>query len=228
MSKDQDIRDTDPFDKKFPILQKPIEGTTNIEYTAYIFEEIGAPYEFFELLNILNTAIEGDLILLNMSTPGGRGDSAVIIRDAIKNSRADVLGSIVGEVASAGTLIALACDGLRVADNADFMCHNFTAGVYGKGHEIKDGSRFLLKNAKGFIKDCYKDFLTKGELKKLLNGKDYYFNSKELRKRWDNVISKREEAINKVVKEEEEAHTKSLVEHLESKGYSVNKGETKS
>ena len=52
------------------------------------------------------------------TAPGGIIDSAFQLTDVVKSSGATIIGHLFGIAASAGTIIALACDQLKVADHA--------------------------------------------------------------------------------------------------------------
>lgn len=95
---------------------------------AYITEAIDEPSNYNELCYLLDTADSTDTIHLHINTPGGMIDSAFMLIDSIKRSKAKVVGHLSGTVASAGTMIALACNELEVAPHTAFMIHNYSAG----------------------------------------------------------------------------------------------------
>jgi len=114
-----------PWEKTVPII-------TNRHHTdAYLTDGIEEPAYYNELCHELRTAERGDTFTIHLNTPGGMVDSAFMIIDAIKASKAKVTGYLSGTVASAGTMIALACDKLEVADHTSFMIHNYSAGMMG-------------------------------------------------------------------------------------------------
>jgi ATP-dependent protease ClpP protease subunit len=96
--------------------------------------------------------------------------------DAIKTSKAKVIAQISGTVASAGTIITLACDDVEVAPHTAFMIHNYSGGLVGKGHELKAHQEFVDANLNNSFTDLYKGFLTPSEIKKVIDGKDYWMN----------------------------------------------------
>lgn len=113
-------------------LQVPIiETDSTIE--AYLADEIIEPYEYNELCYVLTHTSADKTVYLNITTPGGILDSAFKIIDAIQQSNAKVIARLSGTVASAGTVIALACDDLIVADHTAWMSHNYSGGSAGKG-----------------------------------------------------------------------------------------------
>ena len=98
---------------------------------AYITDTIDEPSCYNELCFKLKTASPAEIFTLVINTPGGIIDSAVMLIDAIKASKARVIAEITGTVASAGTIITLACDEVKVADHTTFMIHNYSGGMHG-------------------------------------------------------------------------------------------------
>lgn len=113
------------WDLDVPIVQE--KNTTN----AYITNSIEDPDIYNELCYLLQNATETDVFNIHLNTPGGQIDSAFMVVDAIKNSKAKTTACLSGTVASAGTIIALACNDLIVADHTAFMVHNYTGGIAG-------------------------------------------------------------------------------------------------
>jgi ATP-dependent protease ClpP protease subunit len=151
---------------------------------VYLTDGIDEPSEYNELCHTLRTAHKGDTITLHLNTPGGHVDSAFMIVDAIKASKAKVTANLSGTVASAGTIIALACDTLTVADHTSFMIHNYSAGMVGKGHEMKARQEFMDKSLNTAFKEFYSGFLTDKEMEEVIDGKDYWIGKSEVLERW--------------------------------------------
>lgn len=210
----------DPFAKKFPIIQQP-EENGGITYIVYIFEEIGEPRDFTELLSVFDVAESNDRIILKLNTPGGQLDSTISILDGIANTSATVIAEIVGDVASAGTIIALACHGFYVAPHSEFMCHNFSGGLYGKGHELKARSKFMHNNIEDLMRKTYHKFLTRKEIESLIKGEDFYFGKEEVEERLNRLVEYRQKKQDKEAKRQEDDNDESMIEYLESKGYKL-------
>ncbi len=68
---------------------------------------------------------------------------------------------------------------------SDFMFHNYSGGVFGKGGEIKAKVIHADKKIKQFFKEIIlkQGFLSKKEFKQMLLGKDFWMDAKELCKR---------------------------------------------
>ena len=211
---------SDPFDKLFPIIHKQGEDGSATT-TIFIYDVIGEVAEFSEIVAVLDTALDTDTIVFKINSPGGYLHTMLTLIDAIYATKAQTIAECTGTVASAATMIALACTGLYIAEHTTFMLHNFSGGAYGKGHEIVADVAHMVPNNRKVCEAAYKKFLTKKELEKLIKGKDYYFTAEEVRERWLKVIARREKLY---IAEQKEAHNEQLshmISGLEESGYTV-------
>ena len=74
----------------------------------------------------------------------------------------------------------------RVAyPHSDFMFHNYSAGAFGKGGELKSKIKHRSKVIEQFFYDLIvkQGFLSKREFEQMLVGQDFWMNTKELCKR---------------------------------------------
>ncbi len=166
-------------------LYVPVIQDGNV-ITAYLTGDIDSPDQYNELCHILRSAKSIDRVILHINTPGGILDSAVAIIDAIKASPARVEGHLAGTVASAGTIIALACDDITVADYTAWMTHNYSSGMSGKGHEMKAYQQFTDKSLNKAFKEIHEGFFTEEELDDVIDGKDIWMGKDEVLERWAN------------------------------------------
>lgn len=156
-------------------------------YTSYLTGEIMDPSQYNKLFHKLYNANEYDEFLLIINSLGGILDSAFMIVDAIKNSKAKVTCRLSGTVASAATIIALSCDELEASSSLSFMIHNYSAsGVQGKGHEMKARQNFIDREINRSFEEFYAGFLTKEEIEDVIEGKDIWLNNEEVQERWKN------------------------------------------
>ena len=167
----------------------PIITSKNVSH-VYITEPIDEPSYYNELCYLLDNATEQDTINIHINTPGGIIDSAVMIINSIKNSKANVVGYLTGTVASAGTMIALSCNSLKVANHTTFMIHNYSGGLRGKGHELKAQQAFVDASLEAFFKDVYGNFLSPKEIREVIDGKDMWINSEEVLARFNGTFLK--------------------------------------
>jgi len=152
--------------------------------TAYITGPISEPKDYNELCYMLSTAQESTRFTLHINTPGGIIDSAFMIVAAIRKSKAQIVGALSGTVASAGTLIAMACDELVVTDHLSFMIHNYSGGMAGKGHEMKARQKFIDSHLNEAFKSFYGGFLSADEIERVIEGTDLWMGSSEVVDRW--------------------------------------------
>ena len=155
------------------------------EIDVYIMTEIVNPIEYSELCHLLRNANSKEVIRIHINTPGGRLDSATMIIDAIAESDAYIIGVLSGSVASAGTMIALACDELECSSYLEFMIHYFSGGTGGKGNEIKAHSNFIDKHMPMVFKKMYAGFLSDKEIEDMIEGKDVWLNGDEVLERFE-------------------------------------------
>ncbi len=209
-----------PFDRLYPITQK--QGDSGgIVFNIFLMEAIEDASEFAEIISVLDAALDTDTVVFKINSPGGYKHSTLSVIDAIRASKAQTIAECTGTVASAATIIALACDGLYIADHSTFMVHNYTGGVYGKGHEIIADIEHTTPNNTRFVEESYRKFLSKKEIKKLINGKDYYFTAEETRERWVKVIDERQRQLEADAEQLVKDNTMAMIGALEAQGYMV-------
>lgn len=160
---------------------------------VYLTDGIGEPFIYNELCYRLKNASPDDTFNIHLNTPGGHVDSAFMIIDAIKQSAATTVACLSGTVASAGTMLALACDNIHSADHIGFMIHNYSAGMVGKGNELKARQKFTDESLEAAFKEFYKHFLTDKEMKEVIDGQDYWLSKDEVLRRWQRREDKRSE-----------------------------------
>ena len=152
---------------------------------CYLTDDISTPFDYNQLCYALETATAEDTVRLYLNTPGGVIDTATMLVDAMKNSAAKVVGYLSGGVHSSGTMIALNCDELVVADHLDFMVHTYSTAIQGKGSDLKSFQDHMDKSIKSLITETYSGFLSKTELRKVLSGEELWFNKSEVVRRFE-------------------------------------------
>lgn len=166
------------------------EESTKTFY-VYMLGAITAPEDYTNVLTTFNTAREDETIRCYFSGPGGRKDTTDIIRHAVFNTEALTV-AIIGDCASADTIIPLAFDELEVMPNIEFMIHSISSGYYSKYHEVVASMDFWKNEMPVALKSYFKDFLTDEEIEYVVSGNDIYLNSEQVTERWKNVQAARE------------------------------------
>ena len=168
-------------------LDVPIVAQKNVTQ-VYITDSIDEPFLYNELCYLLSTASPAETFHLHLNTPGGHIDSAFMIIDAIKNSKAKVIAHLSGTVASAGTILALSCADLVIADHVAWMSHNYSGGLVGKGHEMKARQEFTDKSLNISFREIHEGFFTDDEITAIIDGKDFWMGKEEIITRWKNKV----------------------------------------
>ena len=171
---------TSEWDKDVPIIAR---GKV---VTAYLMSEIYEPEVYNELCYTLEHTA-ADYVRLIMNNGGGQLDSMLSIVDAIKRSSATVVAVLSGTVASAATMIALACDEIEVADHTSWLTHYYSGGSAGKGNEIKAKHLFDEVEIPKMFKEIHKGFFTETEIDRVIDGKDEWLNKEQILKRFANM-----------------------------------------
>jgi ATP-dependent protease ClpP protease subunit len=152
-------------------------------YDIYICNHIFSPNEYVDIVDVLLSSKENDEVHIYLNSGGGWCRTTTQIVNAMKYCKANITCHASGLVASCATWIFLAGDHFVIDDDVEFMCHYYSGGMHGKGNEIKADADFSTKYYERLFKKIYKGFLTKDEIKKLIEGKDYYFTQKQVAKR---------------------------------------------
>lgn len=159
----------------------------------YLSEIIGDPRYYTEVIHRLRTAQPQDIISLHLNCAGGRLDTGVQIINAMKDSEARIVAVLDSKAFSLGTLMFLAADEFQIHDNCMFMIHNYSGGTAGKGNEQVAELKATVKWFKKLAKKYYIPFLSKKELNQVLNGKDMWMDSDEVKKRLKNMVKIQQE-----------------------------------
>lgn len=166
-----------------------VNDTASKNIKVYLTGAIDEPFNYNEMCYLLTTADENTTVDLYLNTPGGIIDSAFMIANAIQTSKAKVTAHLSGTVASAGTLITMACDDVVLTPHLSFMIHNYSGGMAGKGHEMKARQKFTDDHLNEAFKSFYTGFLSDEEMDKVIEGTDLWMSTKEVQTRWDARVS---------------------------------------
>ena len=169
---------TTEWDKYVPLITN--KNSTHV----YLTDCIDEPSFYNELCHNLYCADESDTFTLHINTPGGMLDTTFMLLDAMRNSKAHVIGHLTGTVASAGTIIALTCDELICSDDLSWMSHYYSSMIGGKGNEIKARQTFTERTTSATFRRIHEGFFSKKEIEEMIEGKDFWLDEHEVRERW--------------------------------------------
>lgn len=159
------------------------QANTSTLTRFFLDEEITEPSYYRNLLQVLLSAGDNDVVELWINTPGGDLSATEAIVSAIQNSDAQVVGLINGRAYSAGSMIALSCPHLVVLDSASMMIHEASFATGGKGSDIRGYVTFSDKKLDKLIDSVYEGFLTPEELVQVKNGKELWLLPEEIEER---------------------------------------------
>lgn len=169
----------------------------------YLANELKEQENFVDVINKLDTASRGDTVVLHLSGVGGSVDTTVDIINAMQRSKAHVVTSVDGSVASGHAYIALASKDVRVASDGVFMIHHTSAlnqqrvcdqyaGEQDRGQDKQKKCLQYVNSSiaetEGILHRYIEKFLTKEEFARVLAGEDVYLSLEELKKRVDNAV----------------------------------------
>lgn len=155
-------------------------------HDVYMYTEVFPAAEYAKLVHLLRMVTEEDVVVLHINTNGGSLDGCKTVCDAIKECKATTVCALSGTVASAGTMIALACDQIRMGEYCHWMTHYYSGEAVGKGNELKAQQEFMDREIERMFYDTHIGFFSKEEIEKIIDGKDRWLNRAEVFKRWVN------------------------------------------
>ena len=191
-------------------------------YDYYLTGEITEPDEYLDLCHALRTADEDDYFIIRINSYGGSVHTGNQIINAIKDSPANVLGYIEGICGSMATFIFLACSQWGVSDNAEWFSHTMSYGNFGKESEAFQYSEFMRKQTHKRINRDYANFLTEVEIASIIEGKDLYMDSEEIKQRLEKYAESFGEGeelediptLDKIVQDAVQSGIKQMLEEL--------------
>lgn len=193
-------------ENKYPnVFHTPI--TTN-HFTVWFTNSIEDVSFYDHVLHLLYMAEEGDVIDLMISSYGGSLDTLLALRSAIGSSQAHVTGHLLANASSAAGMLLLSCHNFVVNEFATFHAHTASYGSYGKTDDVKSQVDFITKQTEEIVRSVYKHILDDVEIQKLLDGKEFYFDHREISRRLQHREQKRmedaqEEAVQQLKELEE-------------------------
>lgn len=163
------------------------------QLTFYLTGEILTPDYYVDMVHAIRTANEHDVIYIVLNTIGGDLSTGIQLINAIKSTPAKVACVVDGTCYSMGTMIMLACDEIIINDNCMIMFHHYTSGIQGKGSEQAAELAATIEWFAELCNDYYHPFLSREEIEKLLEGKDFWMTSKEVRQRFEKMIEEKDQ-----------------------------------
>ena len=162
----------------------------------YLSGEIGPAINYIEMIHAIRMAPPNDVIKLHLNTTGGQLDTGIQIINAMRESMAHIICVLEAQAYSMGSLIFLSGNEFVVQESSVLMIHNFSGGVFGKGHEQRSRLEAVSEWFEGFSHPLYVPFISQEEFDMVIDGKDMWIHTDEIETRLNAMIqSKIEPAI---------------------------------
>jgi len=206
MNKDN-LMDGDDLDMMMeaPKLEVYKETKVSNRYRVFIDEEICGSSYYRNVINILSSAGEDDVVEFRLNTVGGQVHSAIQMLNAISSTEARTVAIIDGLVASAGTLFVLACDDVIIKPLSVLMVHSPATVFGGPYGRLKDEAVFNLAYLHRITHEIYEGFMTEDEIAAMLDeNKEFWMGEDEVYNR----LAKRQKYIEQQMKEIQEKAAK--------------------
>lgn len=207
----------DSFSGFFGVCEGIDSRPVAFEHTIPIIGELDEPQKWQETIKTIRNAGPNDKITLYINSPGGYIATAAQILHAMDETQATIYAYVVGQCASAATMIFLAADYLQISDESDFMIHTSSYGEYGKNCDVVDAVVYQHKQTEKMLDKHYTDFLTPDELLLVKNGKQLYLDPEDVRDRIDKRFEIRKQ---KAVEEAKKCGCVDCIETLKAYGLS--------
>jgi ATP-dependent protease ClpP protease subunit len=183
-------------------------------FRVFLDENIGEAKKYRDLIDALVSAGQHDEFNLFINNGGGYLYTALAIIEAIKASQATVRAIVVGECHSAASIITLSCHEIMITDAASMMVHSASFGSGGFAHNVKHHADFSVAQMGVLFDEVYGGFLTDTEIKELKNGREFWFNAKQIAKRVESRMKHQQAKAKTKTKKSETSskRTKKVVE----------------
>jgi ATP-dependent Clp protease, protease subunit len=155
--------------------------------------DIGGSEEFTNFFTILREASPEDIIYLHINSPGGSLDTTVQIINAIGSTKATVVTSAEGLVASGAAVVFFSGDAFQVGSHCEFLVHTGSSGSIGKVSDHLSAAQFANERIRRLYEDVLGGFLTEEELTSISRGEEFFMSSEDVVERIQNVMEQKEE-----------------------------------
>lgn len=182
--------------------QRPCRINTNTQnintHIIKLWDDIGPPCDYQEEIDLIDSASEHDVIVLDICTDGGILDTAALFNRALRSTAAHTVAVIGPSCASAGSVIALSCREFVLDNTSSLMLHTSSYGFgRSKDVDIYEHANFSRKSLRRLYEDVYTGFISAEQLEDVIKGQPFYFDCDELDARLDQLQAYREEQANK-------------------------------
>ena len=156
----------------------------NCEYKIRLARPITEIDDFSEEIMALEEANENDIVMVQISSPGGSLETCDFLCRRMEECRAPIVVEIGLTCASAASALMLQADDWIIHDSSTAMVHacSYSPG-YGKESDVRASVNYTDRINREWLERTYKGFVSDQELLQILDGKDLYFYADDLRER---------------------------------------------
>ena len=144
-------------------------------YVSVLDEEVTAPGQYIQLMDILYNAKKGDIVHIKLYSFGGWVDSGLNIIQAIFNTQAHVITTGMSIVASIAAVIWLCGHERRMMPGSALMVHMPSGGQFGKTTDIEDECRQLNEFFSSLLKNIGRGIITEEEFVRIIENREDTF-----------------------------------------------------
>lgn len=179
----ESLEDEDGGGDLGPVIQ--IFTTTQVrnEYSIYLSTPVVEPSAYDGVCHLLRQLTELDTVKLYLNTPGGALISGLALAQAMRESKATITTILNPQAFSMGALLFLCGDEKVAPPSSLLMFHHYSGGLSGKGNEQVAELSAVNTWFEEAMHDICSPFLTKKEIREVLQGKDVWLGSAEINKR---------------------------------------------
>jgi len=174
--------------KSFDDEDEPMESSTGYfvetqsfhEFTVPIDNDFGPPSQYRAVVQMLLNASEDDSVVYLINSRGGRMDGLQTLLEATKMCKAQTTAVILGECASAASILALTCDSVHVTESSSMLCHSVSMSTGGKHSDVVAHLAHMTKTTHNLMRKTYEGFLTEDELSSMLDGREIFLDANDI------------------------------------------------
>ena len=197
------------YDEEFELVNNKLEvykeQYVSTRYRVFVDEVITNPSYYRDVLNVLYSAKEEDIIEFRLNTDGGQVRSVIPIMNGILGTEARTIAIVEGVTMSAGTFILLACDEVEIRPFSGAMVHAANGGFIGDMQSLNSQVNFEMSRLKDIIYQVYEGFMSEEEIREMIeDSREFYMNEDELISRLKNRQEYQKKKIEEALAAKEE------------------------
>ncbi len=149
-------------------------------FEFYLSGHLESPDKYLKWFDTIRHASANDTVKLYINCYGGDMFTGIQFMRVLGETNAHVICSVEGACMSAATMIFLCADEFEVTPHSMFMFHNYSSGTIGKGGEMFEQIKHERKWSEQLLNEIYEGFLTKQEIKEILDNRDLWMDVDEV------------------------------------------------